>query len=46
MVNLTQLKAELQADPAGRGYMAHVPTLPAHWPICSMRNQPRWLNRA
>lgn len=28
MVNLTQLKAELQADPAGRGYMAHVPHAP------------------
>ena len=28
MVNLTQLKAELQADPAGRGYAAHVPHAP------------------
>lgn len=28
MVNLQQLKAELQADPAGRGYVAHVPHAP------------------
>ena len=28
MVNLAQLKAELQADPAGRGYAAHVPHAP------------------
>ena len=38
MVNLTQLKAELQADPAGRGYAAHVPHAPGA--LADMLNAP------